>query len=72
MNPMDLPAAQAAKLVKREVAELGKDGKPTGKTVAEAIKADEVLACRVRGDELTVVTTAGEKLTAALPAAKDK
>lgn len=63
---MDLAPAEAAKLVKREVPELGKDGKPTGKSVEAPIKADEVLACAVRGSAVTVVTIAGEKLTGTL------
>lgn len=69
-NPMDLPAAEAAKLVKRLVPELDKDGKPTGKDVEVALKPAEVFANRVRGDVLTVVTTDGQKLTGRVPPAK--
>ncbi|MCB1909982.1 MAG: hypothetical protein KDH15_21685 [Rhodocyclaceae bacterium] len=65
-NPMDLAPAEAAKLVKRQVPEVGKDGKTTGKLVDASVKADEVFASRVRDDKLTVVTTAGEKLTGTL------
>ena len=54
-HPMDLPAEQAAKLVKRLAPEIG---------------ADEVFANRVRGDVITVVTTLGEKLTGKAPASK--
>lgn len=63
-----LSPAQAAKLVKRQVPEIGKDGKPTGELVDQAIRPDEVLAFVVRDDEVTVVTIAGEKLTGVLPA----
>lgn len=59
-------AAQAAKAVKREVAELGKDGKPTGKTKAVAVEADELLAWHAEGGTVTVVTKDGQKLTGAL------
>lgn len=69
-HPMDLPADEAAKLVKRLAPEFGADGKPTGKDVEVEIGADEVFANRVRGDVLTVVTTAGEKLTGKAPKAK--
>ncbi|MFT3758988.1 hypothetical protein [Thauera sp.] len=67
---MDLPAAEAAKLVKRLVPEIGEDGNPTGKDVGVEISASDVLSCRVRGDVLVVVTTAGEKLTAPAPKGK--
>lgn len=70
-NPMDLPAAEAAKLVRREVPEVGKDGKPTGKMVDKAVAAAEVFAVAVRGDVVTVVTTDGRKLVGELPARKD-
>lgn len=63
-----LSPAQAAKLVKRQVPEIGEDRKPTGKLVDQAIRPDEVLDFAVRGDELTVVTIAGEKLTGVIPA----
>lgn len=69
-HPMDLPAEQAAKLVKRLAPEFGADGKPTGKDVEVDISADEVFANRVRGDVITVVTTSGEKLTGKAPASK--
>lgn len=66
-NPMDLPAAEAAKLVRRDVPELDRDGKPTGKTKPAPVGADEVFAVRVRDTAVTVITTAGEKLTGTLP-----
>lgn len=66
-HPMDLPAEQAAKLVKRLVPEIGKDGKPTGETVEKEVGVDEVFANRVRGDEITVVTTDGQKLVGKAP-----
>jgi hypothetical protein len=69
-HPMDLPAEQAAKLIKRLAPEIGADGKPTGGDVEVEIGADEVLSCRVRGDVLVVVTTAGEKLTGKAPKGK--
>jgi hypothetical protein len=69
-HPMDLPAEQAAKLVKRIAPELDKEGKPTGKDIEVEVKADEVFANRVRGDVLTVVTTDGQKLTGRVPKAK--
>ncbi|NMG48288.1 hypothetical protein GO613_09265 [Azoarcus communis] len=64
---MDAPAALAAKAVKRMVPEIGEDGKPTGKHVARAIEADEVLANRIDGETIIVVTVAGEKLTGKAP-----
>ena len=67
---MDLPAAQAARLVKRTAPELDKDGKPTGKEVEIAVKPAEVLACAVRGTTVTVVTIDGQKLTGEAPPAK--
>lgn len=67
-NPMDLKPAEAARLVKRQVPEKDKEGKPTGKRVDAPIEADEVFACRVREGAVTVVTTSGEKLTGTLPA----
>ena len=69
-HPMDLPAEQAAKLVKRLAPEFGADGKPTGKDTEVEIGADEVFANRVRGDVITVVTTSGEKLTGKAPTSK--
>ena len=69
-HPMDLPADEAAKLVKRLAPELGADGKPTGKDIEVEISADEVFANRIRGDVITVVTTAGEKLTGKAPKGK--
>ncbi|MFN3987587.1 MAG: hypothetical protein ACK4KV_19020 [Rhodocyclaceae bacterium] len=68
--PMDLPAADAAKLVRREVPEVGKDGKPTGKLADKAVAPDEVFAVAVRDQLVTVVTTDGRKLSGTLPAAK--
>lgn len=69
-KPMDLPAAEAAKLVKREEIELGKDGKPTGKVTEKPITAREVFANVVRGDAVTVVTVDGRKLHGTLPPPK--
>lgn len=69
-HPMDLPAEQAAKLVKRLAPEFGADGKPTGKDTEVEIGADEVFANRVRGDVITVVTTSGEKLVGRAPKGK--
>lgn len=66
-HQMDLPPAEAARLVSREVPEL-KDGKLTGQRVQKAVAADEVLACRLRGNVLVVVTTDGQKLTGEVPA----
>ncbi|MCU7934119.1 MAG: hypothetical protein KZQ99_04470 [Candidatus Thiodiazotropha sp. (ex Dulcina madagascariensis)] len=56
-----MTAAQAAKLVKREVPEI-KGGKPTGKTRQAPIKTDEVLAFREYDDHVVVVTHDGRKL----------
>lgn len=69
-NPMDLSAAVAAKLVKREVAEAAKDG--TARMVKVAIDPDDVFACRVRGEDVTVITTDGQRLTGLLPAGAAK
>lgn len=66
-NPMDLPAAQAAKLVKRQIPEADEDGNPTGKMKPVDVDADEVFACRVRDTVLTVITTDGVRLTGAVP-----
>lgn len=65
MDRMYVSPVEAAKCVAREVPELDKDGKPTGKTERTPVKADEVLSCRVYAErgEIVVVTTAGEKLT---------
>lgn len=68
-TPMDLPAAEAAKLVKRSVPVM-KDGKPTGEHKDVPIKADEVFACRVRDQDVTVITVDGQKLTSVLSAAR--
>lgn len=65
-----LTAAEAAKLVAREVPATDKDGKPTGEKKKVPVKADEVLASKVRGDQVTVVTTDGQKLFGTLPAKK--
>lgn len=70
-KPMDLPAAEAARLVRRELPELGKDGKPTGKMQDKPVTAAEVFAVAVRGAVVTVVTTDGRKLVGELPARKD-
>lgn len=66
-NPMDMPAADAAKLVKRQAPELAEDGTPTGKLVDAAVQADEVFAVRVRDASVTVITTSGERLLGLLP-----
>lgn len=66
-NPMDLPAAEAAKLVHRDVPELDEAGTPTGKLARGAVKPDEVFAVRVRDTGVTVITTSGERLTGLLP-----
>lgn len=63
VEPKELTKADAAKLVKREVPALDKDGKPTGKTKGVAIEADEVFDFAVRDDgTLVVVTVDGQKL----------
>ena len=62
-----LSAAQAAKLVSREVAELGADGKPTGKTKSIPIKADEVFSHKDYGDHVVVVTVDGQKFVGEKP-----
>lgn len=69
-HPFDLPADDAAALVKRERPELGEDGKPTGVLVDVAVRPDEVFANRLHGDVLVVVTTDGEKLSARIDLAK--
>lgn len=56
-----MTAAQAAKLVKREVPVLDKKGQPTGKTKLVAIKTDEVLAFNDYGTHVVVVTNDGQK-----------
>lgn len=66
-NPMDMPAADAAKLVKRQTPELAEDGTPTGKLVDAAVQPDEVFAVRVRDTGVTVITTRGERLQGTLP-----
>lgn len=60
-----MTAADAAKLVTREVQEIGKDGKPTGATKRVPVKADEVLAFADKGDHVVVVTKDGRKLRGA-------
>lgn len=69
-HPMDLPAEQAAKLVRRAAPELAEDGTPTGRDTLVEIDAAEVLANRVRGDVITVVTVDGQRLTGKVPAGK--
>lgn len=59
----ELTAAQAAKLVFRDVPKMGEDGKPTGETKKAAIKADEVLSFRDYGTHVVVVTVDGQKFT---------
>lgn len=60
-TPKEMTAADAAKLVKREVPVL-KDGKPTDKTRLVPVKAEEVFAFRDHGDHVNVVTVDGQKL----------
>lgn len=55
----------AAKLVVREIPELGKDGKPTGQVKSVPVRPDEVLDCKQYEDRVVVVTTDGRKLTGA-------
>lgn len=57
----ELTAVQAAKLVKREVPALDKDGKPTEKMKAVAVKTEEVFSFREYDDHVVVVTTDGQK-----------
>lgn len=57
-----ITAADAAKLVFREVPILNKEGKPTGETKQVAVKASEVLSFRDYGDYVVVVTMGGQKL----------
>ncbi|ATE60161.1 hypothetical protein [Thauera sinica] len=66
-HPMDLPAAAAAKHVKRVQPEIGEDGKLTGKELQIAVSVNEVFASRLRDDVLTVITTDGQRLVAVLP-----
>lgn len=58
----EMTAADAAKLVCREVPILNK-GVPTGETKEVAVKTSEVLSFRDYGDCVVVVTTDGQKLT---------
>jgi membrane protein implicated in regulation of membrane protease activity len=55
-----MTAAEAAKLVSRDV---GKDGKPNGEIARKPVRADEVLDFRDYGDHVVVVTVDGQKLT---------
>lgn len=59
---VELTAAEAAKKVKRQVPEVGEDGKPTGELKDVKVGADEVFAWAVRGERVIVVTTDGQKL----------
>lgn len=62
-TPKALTRADAAKLVKRDVPVLGKDGKPTGKTEKVEVAAREVFAFAVREEgTVVVVTIDGQKL----------
>jgi len=63
---VELTAAEAAKAVKRQVPVLGKDGKPTGETKSESVKADDLFAWALRGKVVTVVTKDGQKLVGEL------
>ena len=58
-----MTAAQAAKLVFRDVPAKDKDGKPTGEVAKKSIKADEVLAFKDYGTHVVVVTVDGQKFT---------
>jgi DNA-binding LytR/AlgR family response regulator len=60
-QPKELTAAQAAKLVKREVPVMEK-GKPTGKMRQVAISVDKVLTFKDYSTYVVVVTTDGQKL----------
>jgi len=65
-----LTKAQAAALVRREVAKTDDDGKPLlkdGELVVRSVpvKANEVLAFKDYGDHVVVVTTDGRKLRGA-------
>lgn len=76
MERMDLPAAEAAKLVKRPVPKLGKKGEPildeNGLPVMDevAVGEDEVFANAVKDGVVTVVTVDGQKLRGKAPAKK--
>lgn len=59
----ELTAAEAAKLVCRDVPVLDDKKQPTGKTKQVAVRADEVLSFRDYGDVVVVVTKDGQKLT---------
>ncbi len=59
----EMTAADAAKLVSREVPALDDKNQPTGKTKQVAVKADEVLSFRDYGDYVVVVTKDGQKLS---------
>jgi len=61
--PKEMTAAEAAKLVVREVPVLDKEGKNTGKVNEIPVKAAEVLSFRDYGDYVVVVTNDGKKLT---------
>ncbi len=60
-----MTAAEAAKRVKRTVAELvdGKDGAKVPRAKKVAVEASEVLSFRDYGTYVVVVTTDGQKLT---------
>lgn len=63
---VELSAAEAAKVVKRERPVIGADGKPTGETEAVAVTEDEVFCWSLRGETVTVVTIDGQKLVGTL------
>lgn len=63
--PKSMSAADAAKLVCRTSAEVGDDGRPTGKLVETPLEADEVFAFKDHGDHVVVVTVDGQKLRGA-------
>jgi len=58
----EMTAAEAAKLVVREVPVLDKEtGQPTGKTRQVPVKPSDVFAYRDYGDHVVVVTKDGHK-----------
>jgi len=57
-TPKEMTAAEAAKLVSREI-----PGDEGGKPATKPVRADEVQAFRDYGDRVVVVTVDGQKLT---------
>lgn len=68
-NTQELTAADAAKLVFREVPKFDKEGNPAG-TTQKSIGADEVFAWKDYGDHVVVVTVDGQKFSGEKKAAK--